>query len=674
MPMSRPLSLRTDEFNYTLQILLAAAVGVLAALGNLGFRILIEFFTWVFLGLEWGALEIERGGWQLGLVPVVLLSGGVGMILLNWLFPGDVLGYGFPNFLEMVNLGSARIKRRWIVLKAVGAALSLGCGASVGREGPIAQIGGAIGSAVAQLRRLPANRAKVLIAAGAGAGIATTFNAPVGGVLFAQEIVLLGETELGNLTLLLVATVSAVVFSRAVTGDGAVFQTPVFVMRSYWELLPYAMMGVLLGVLAAGYIRFFNTTAAAFRKLKVPQWARLALGLLIVGLIAIPLPQNLSDGYPVINHAMEGRFEIGMTLALTGAKFFSSSVSLACGAPGGVFGPTFFIGTMAGATFQRAMALILPQMTGPRGSYALVGLGTFLCGVTHAPLTALFLLLDMTQDYQIALPAMIAIVTALVVSRSLEHESIDTYRLAREGKTLEIGRERLVLTQVPVESVMTHDPVVVHADAPLTAILQAAGETAQTTLPVVDDAGELVGLIVTHDLVAMLGSQADVAGLVNAYDICRHNCPVVSSDSNLDEAAQLMESEGLEELPVVDGAGGPRARHLAGVVARKDIGQVLNRMAVSLSTLASTGTSIFWATGYRLIRVLVPPSAEGKTMVELAPRARFGVSVLAVQKSGTDEDGFIPISPDRKLDAGDTIMAAGRPSDLRRFIRELEGM
>ncbi|MGZ6253404.1 MAG: hypothetical protein ACXWM1_10085, partial [Candidatus Binataceae bacterium] len=104
MPMSRPLSLRTDEFNYTLQILLAAAVGVLAALGNLGFRILIEFFTWVFLGLEWGALEIERGGWRLGLVPVVLLSGGVGMILLNWLFPGDVLGYGFPNFLEMVNL------------------------------------------------------------------------------------------------------------------------------------------------------------------------------------------------------------------------------------------------------------------------------------------------------------------------------------------------------------------------------------------------------------------------------------------------------------------------------------------------------------------------------------------------------------------------------------------
>src|SRR5271167_1935760 len=258
MRVLRPLSLRTDEFNYTLEILLAATVGVLAALGNLGFRALIAFFTWVFLGLEWGALGIAQGGLWLGLVPVVLLSGGVGMILLDRLFPGDVLGYGFPNFLEMVNLGSARIKRRWILLKALGAALSLGCGASVGREGPIAQIGGAIGSAIAQLRRLPADRAKVLVAAGAAAGIATTFNAPVGGVLFAQEIVLLGETELGNLTLLLVSTVSAVVFSRAVTGDAAVFQNPVFLMRTYWELLSYALMGAVMGVLSAAYIHFFH--------------------------------------------------------------------------------------------------------------------------------------------------------------------------------------------------------------------------------------------------------------------------------------------------------------------------------------------------------------------------------------------------------------------------------
>jgi CIC family chloride channel protein len=670
----RPLSLRSDEARYAELIVFAAIVGVLGALGNLGFRALIEFFSWLFLTLEWGALGIARGHWTLALVPVVLLTGGAGMVLLDRLFPGDVLGYGFPNFLEMVNLGSARIKRRWIVLKALGAALSLGCGASVGREGPIAQIGGAIGSAIAQLRRLPADRAKVLVAAGAGAGIATTFNAPMGGLMFAQEIVLLGESEMGNLTLLLVATLSSVVVSRAITGNVAVFRTPAFVLRSYWELLSYAAMGVVLGLLSAAYIRLFHATAARFRTLKVPQWARLATGLFIVGLVAIPLPQNLSDGYPIINLAMAGEFGFKMALALTLAKFFASSVSLGCGAPGGVFGPTFFIGTMAGATCQRVFGILAPHFTGPRGSYALIGLGTFLAGVTHAPLTALFLLFEMTQNINVALPAMIAVVVALVVSRAVERESIDTYRLAREGKTLEIGKERLVLTQIPVESVMTHDPAVVSASAALADVLRAAGDTSQATLPVVDAARNLVGLILIRDLLTTLGAQADVAQLVNAYDICRRNCPVVTPEANLDEAARLMESEDLDELPVIEDTPGVRGHRVIGIVARKEIAQVLNRMTVSLSALASTGTSIFWATGYQLMRITVPAAAAGKTMLELAPRARFSVSILAVQDGTAPDNGFVPITPDRRLRAGDTLMAAGRHSDLRNFVRALEGL
>ena len=149
------------------------------------------------------------------------MSGGVAILLLDRIFPGDVLGYGFPNFLEMVNLGTARLKRRWIFVKAAGAAISLGAGASVGREGPIAQVGGAIGSTVAQLRKLSPDRAKVLVAAGAGAGIATTFNAPIGGLMFAQEIVLLGHTEIANLTLLIIATFTAVITSRAIVGNAS---------------------------------------------------------------------------------------------------------------------------------------------------------------------------------------------------------------------------------------------------------------------------------------------------------------------------------------------------------------------------------------------------------------------------------------------------------------------
>jgi chloride channel protein, CIC family len=662
------LSLRPDQLQYIQLILLATAVGVLGALGNLGFRALIDFFSWLFRTLEWQALGIARDSLLWLLIPVILVSGGVGMLILNYFFPGEVLGYGFPNFLETVNLGNARIKPTWIFLKGLGAALSLGSGASVGREGPIAQIGGAIGSTIAQIRRLTPERAKVMVAAGAGAGIATTFNAPIGGLMFAQEIVLLGHTELANLTLLIIASTTAVVTSRLIMGSAAVFHPVPFVLSTYREMLTYTLMGICFGVLGAAYIRFYHATANTFRRLKLPEWLKLALGLTLVGMIAIVLPENLSDGYPVIDMALAGQFALGMMAALTLAKFTASSISLSCGAPGGVFGPIFFIGTMAGGTFQQVSAKLLPHFTGPRGSYALVGLGTFLAGVAHAPLTALFLLFEMTQDYQIALPAMVATIAALVVSRAIEPESIDTLGLARAGKSLEIGKDRLVLTQIQVGAVMTKKVTTVHQNSSLTEILRAAGETPQRTLPVTDGDGVLKGIIVTRDLLALLGSRAELGPLVNAYDLCRESCPTVTPESNLDETTQVMEHEGLDELPVVDQ---PHDGHLLGMVARRDVAQAFNRVSVSL-TMAGRDSGISWATGYRVGRISIPKAADGKTLRMLDPRARFGVSVLAVQDVNNPEGGFAPIAPDRRLKPGDLIVAAGRPADIRKFTRSLE--
>jgi chloride channel protein, CIC family len=663
------LSLRSDQFEYVRLILLAVIVGILGALGNLGFRELIEFFSWLFRTLEWNALGIQHGGWHLALVPLILLSGGLGMLILNFVFPGDVFGYGFPNFLEMVNLGTARIKRTWIIVKAAGTALSLGAGASVGREGPIAQIGGALGSLVAQVTGLSVDRAKVLVAAGAGAGIATTFNAPIGGLMFAQEIVLLGHTELANLTLLVIATTSAVVTSRAIMGaSGAVFDVPEFVLRSYWELVTYGLMGVVLGLLGSAYIEFFHATGRWFRKLGIPDWARLAIGLTIVGLVAIPLPQNLSDGYPVINSVMAGEYGLMMLLALMAAKFFASSVSLECGAPGGVFGPTFFIGTMAGGAFQRISTFMIPELTGPRGSYALMGLGAFLAAVTHAPLTALFLLFEMTHSYEVAVPAMVATITALVVSRAVQTESLDTYRLAREGKTLQISSDRLALTQIPVSAVMTKQVTILRENASLADVLQVAGDTHQSILPVVGTDGDLAGLIVTRDLLSLLAGGEELGPLINAFDICKTNPPFMKPEMSLDAASQLMEQEGLDELPVAEKAGG----QFLGLITRQHIAHALNRVSVSLASMATRDQSIFWATGYRVTRIDLPDAAVGRTIREIDPRARFGVTVLAFQDGEDPEAGFIPMPPDRLFKQGDLLVAAGRPSDIRQFTRELE--
>jgi len=351
------------------------------------------------------------------------------------------------------------------------------------------------------------------------------------------------------------------------------------------------------------------------------------------------------------------------------AKFFASAISLDCGAPGGVFGPTFFIGTMAGGVFRELSYLIVPALTGARGSYALIGLGAFLGGVTHAPLTALFLLFEMTQlNYGIALPAMIATITALVVARGIENESIDTYSLAREGKTLDIGRERLMLAQLLASSVMTKEASVVSPNASLADVLRVAGETTQATLPVVDSEGRLSGLIVTRDLLALLASGSELGPLVNAYDISRRNPPAVTPESSLDEAVQLMEYEALDELPVIERPSG----RFVGLVARREIAQTFNRVTLSVATLAAREPGIFWAAGYRVARIRVSPAAQGKTLRELDPRSRYSVSVLAFQDSTNPEAGFMPIAPDYQLKAGDLLLAAGRASDVRLFAAELE--
>jgi CIC family chloride channel protein len=659
--IARALRVGPGQFQYARLIGAAALVGILGALANLAFRWLIAQSAWLFIGLEWQWLGIP--------LVLVLVSGALPLLALDYLFRGEVLGYGFPGFLSMLHLGGAKIERRWILIKTLAAAISLGAGASVGREGPIAQVGGSIGATVAQAIKLSPSRRKVLIACGAGAAIATTFNAPIGGLLFAQEIILLGDMELASLTLLIIATTSAVITSHAAAGNAAVFRVGTFEFLSDVELATYAAMGLFMGLLSAGFIRLFYLTREWFRKGNFPVWMRLGCGLAIVGLIATALPENLSDGYPVINAALGGRLPPTRMALLAAAKIVASCVSLGCGVPGGVFGPIFFIGTMVGGTFRGVSTMLAPRLTGPRGSYALVGLGTFLAATTRAPLTAVFLLFEMTRSYTIALPILVSSALALLVSRRLERESIDTYALALEGKSLEIGRERLVMKQIPVADVMTGDVVALPAEAPLVEVLRVAGETSLSSLPVVDRNGSLIGTISGRDLLALLATGIDLGPLVNAYDLCRHSTPVVTPVSNIDEALQAMDFDALSELPVVE-AG--EKRQLIGVVTRQAIAQAASRAAISLAAVSANDADIPWSTGYRVIRVTIPASAAGKTLRQLEPRAKFGVSVLAVRDAAKPVGGFALGDPDLPLKTGDVIVAAGRPSALRLFQRELE--
>jgi CIC family chloride channel protein len=649
---------RASERRYAWLIVLAALIGVLGALGNVVFRRAIEGATWLFQGR---AAILGRAG-----IPVALLAGGLVLLLLDRLFPGEVLGYGFPRFLEMLHLQGARVKRRWMLVKTLGSAISLGSGAAVGREGPIAQIGGSIGGSVAWLARLPPEQRKVLIACGAAAGIATTFNAPLGALMFAQEIVLLGEAQLAHFSLIVVATAAAVIASRGVFGNEPVFHVLQFQLGSYWECLTYGVMGVVLGLLAVAYMRFFHAVARRTQSLALPRPAVLLGGLAVVGFIGMALPGNLSDGYAVINAAFAGELSWELMAALALAKAVASSLSLGCGAPGGVFGPIFFIGAMAGGSFRALSALVLPELTGPRGSYALVGLGAFLAATTHAPLTAIFLLFEMTQSYTVAVPALVTAGLGLIVATRLEHESIDTLGLTAEGKSLHPPTDRVVLDRIPVGDVYQPTTETIPERSPLPEILRVVGQSRRGTFPVVDDGGRLVGVLSFSALRSILLEES-LGPLIVARDLCDPHVPLLTPQSSLAEAFRLVEAEGLEDVPVVDPAD---HRRLLGMVSRTDLIGAYNRTvatlgAAPLSSWLSAGEGR-WTDAYRVLVLPVPRAWIGRSLRELDCRARYGVTVLAVHPAAHDERTYEMPDPDRPLAAGDRLVLAGTAERLRR--------
>jgi CIC family chloride channel protein len=654
----------SSNAEYTALVLIAACIGVLGAAGSVVFQAAITTAARTF-----GALAGALGAWGSTAhfaPPIVLAAGGCALLFLERLFPGHALGYGFPRFLEMVHLEGARVKRRWMIVKTLGAAISLGAGASVGREGPIAQIGGSIGSFVAQLLGLE-QRLKLLVACGAAAGIATTFNAPIGSVMFAQEIVLQGKVELPHFSLIVISAATAVITSRALGGTETVFHAHVFELGGYQEILSYAVMGLLLGLLAAGYVRFFHGTLERVARLKVGIPVKLIGGLVLVGIVGVFLPQNLSDGYPVIQDALAGKLSLSLMLALAAAKIVTSSLSLGCGAPGGVFGPIFFIGAMSGGAFRSLSAAWFPDLTGPRGSYALVGLAAFLGACTHAPLTAVFLLFETTGSYEIALPALVTVVLAVMVASTIEPESIDTLSLARAGKSLEPPREQ-IMDLIPVASAFHEAFEPIRADATLADVLKIMSGGTGTHFPVLDADQRLLGTLSLHDVRAVL-LDPEASAERTAAELCDRQVPTVTPETSLGQALGRMEEDNREELPVV--AADDAARVL-GLLSRADVIRAYNRALVTMRTIPGTAGADElpqWSKDYRVVRLPVPVSWDGQTLRALDCRARFGISVLAVEPREKPGHTFEVPDPDRRLEAGDTLVLAGPAASVSSFER-----
>ncbi len=575
---------------------LAALIGVITAFAALGFRYLLWIFQsgfhnggvlfgrpWVdpsILNLDATFFYTELGTPLILLILILPVAGLLVGLISHYLAP-EVRGAGVAQVMEANLAQEGRMRPRVIALKAVASALTVGSGASAGREGPIVQIGAASGSALAQALGLANTPRKILLACGAAGAIAATFNAPIAGVLFALELILL-ELRTRSFIPLVISSV----FASAVIGlflpRGP--QLPAaYSLGSPLELGFFILLGLAAGLFAIFWIRVRFALGDVFDRVRLPPYLIPALGAGILVPLAIFVPQIMGAGYQTLLATVNGSLlpastplglAIALLLGLGFVKMLATGLTLGSGGSGGGFAPSLFMGAMLGAAMGLAFNALAPDMTSPFAAYAIVGMGALLAGVTRATLTSIVIVFELTGDFQIILPVMLAAVVADGVSILLQRDTLYTGVLRRKGILFEHDIELNVLRTVQVRDAMVAAVDTVHEET----LVQEVGRKMITTghqgFPVVDEVGLLVGIITHEDVrraLAEFGPDATVR------EVETQRLIVVNPSESLEVAMERMAIEGIGHLPVVRVED---PREIVGILSRGDILRAYRRKAL----------------------------------------------------------------------------------------------
>lgn len=534
-------------------VVLALAIGAGAGLGAITFHWLITTFTRIFSGQEdYSTAAHAAHPWFPALGPwFVLLTPVVAGLLYGPLvhrFAPEARGHGVPEVMYAVVERGGRIPVQVSVVKALASALCIGSGGSVGREGPIVQIGSALGSTLGQQIRLPESRLRVLVACGAAGGIAATFNAPLAGPFFAMELIL-RNFAVESFGMVVLASVTASVVGRSAFGSAAFLALPAFSLPHPTEYLSFVVLGIVVGACGVLFSRvLYLIEDACDWAWRAPEWLRPAAGGLLIGALLLALPEMYGVGYPVLENAVQGRYLIGFLLLLLVGKIVATSLTIGVGGSGGVFAPALFIGAMAGSAFGIAAHAWLPNLTASPGVYGLIGMGAAFGGAARAPITAVIILFELTGQYTLILPLMTAVVIATLMSRVLSQDTIYTLKLRRRGVDIDQHPYHRRLTTTTVATIMAPPPEPLNDNTTLDDAAQALAVSGHGILPVVGDDnsyhGCLTARVVSEELAAD-HSARQMAGTLAELP------PLVTCDSTLADAlAALAESLGTG-LPVL---------------------------------------------------------------------------------------------------------------------------
>jgi len=568
----RALSIR-EKLRFSeeaLHLVLAGGVGVIGGLVNLFFYYSTESVKFLFLHSAGDPVEVAEmmANWQRILTPT-----------LGGLCAGLVLYWGLrlagpqrsSNLLEVVVAGDGRLPFRSAVVKFVSSLVTIGSGGSIGREGGITQLSATFASKWGQLAKWQPYRLRLLVGCGAASGISAAYNAPISGAVFAALIVL-GNFSMSLFAPLVFASVVATMVSRSFFGIKPWYNVPPFDFTRVTQLPWFVCLGLVTGAAGAVFLKLLNRAEEMFKRLDIPIYFRLALGGLMVGLIALQFPGVWGNGYVVANRILLGEYpQKGALLFLAGlflAKLIATLATVGSGAVGGVFTPTLFLGASLGATFGVALRELHLGEELPIATFAVVGMGSMLSATTRSPLLAMIMVFEISLDYSLMPPLMLACVVSILMARRLHPDSIYTEPLRRKGLTVsqdatasEAATERTVsdLMRAPVTPVRE------------TATLGEVGDrfltSANNFLPVVDGKGRMVGVVALHDLKEYLGSGEQILGVI-AYDIMRPPPSCVTPNQRLLEVLPVVLASEQRNIPVVNSL---KENCLVGALARAEV-------------------------------------------------------------------------------------------------------
>lgn len=542
----------------TLVLLLAVLVGIGAGVGVVLFRSLIHTLHHLMFG-DVSSFLSAWGHWTLALIP---LLGGLAIGLLRWWIKD--FGPGLATLIEVVQ-GSREVLLLNPVTKMVTASMSLGSGASLGPEGPSVEIGAYFSLLLGQVLRVSQERRKLLLSAGAAAGLAAGFNAPIAGVFFALEVVLGTTFVASTASVVLLAAVVSAWIAQIGLGSQPAFALPAYEVRSLLELPLYVGLGLLASLVSLLYVqalrisqRCFQGKVAGLQWLaKIPQPLHPVIGGVCLGLVALRLPQILGVGYETVEAMLQDvQFPLQLVIALLVVKLIMTAISFGSGFVGGVFAPALFLGASLGSVYAKVLALALPMLHGYMASspaYAMVGMAAVLAGSVRAPLTAILLLFELTHDYRIVLPLMTAVGLSIWLVEYLHPQVV----IDNSTKPEAVDAEEESLT-----------PTLTVADAMHTSALKFSGELSLLTASqqiianrangalVVDGAEQLIGILTLQDINRLMRrskSEAEVQALLQQpiQTVCTTKLVYAYLDEPLQEATSRMTTRGLQQLPVV---------------------------------------------------------------------------------------------------------------------------